>query len=66
MGMEEAEIETIQSQIMEDEFDIKQLQTKIVSYLIHKVEVIADPTDIKNLDQIQEVYTSQKQKLLGL
>ena len=46
--------------------DLKAFSTKIVEYLLQKVDSLDDPDDIKNLRQIEEVHSDQKNKMAGL
>lgn len=46
--------------------DINKLTSKLATYLVDKVDSVDDKSELKTVDQITEVYTTQRSKLLGL
>ena len=66
IGLDDAALEEVQSQVLQDEFDLASLTSKLDSFLVGKVDQIASSLDIRTVDQIQDVSGQMKQKLLGL
>lgn len=66
VGFDESEIELLQSQILNDHFDLDSLASKITDYIVSKVEHLDGPHQLKTIGQIQELYSDQKSKLTAL
>ena len=46
--------------------DMKKFTDKLAVYLVDQVDTLDDRSELKTLDQITELYTTQRSKLLGL
>ena len=55
IGLDDAALEEVQSQVLQDEFDLASLTSKLNSFLVGKVDQIASSLDIRTVDQIQDV-----------
>jgi hypothetical protein len=66
VGIEDPEVDGVLSQILDDNFDMIDFKMKIISHLVNKVELISHEDDVKKLSDIQDIYSSQKQRFEGL
>ena len=66
VGLEDNQVEVLQSQILTDDFDLVSFASQIANYVVKKVDHLNSSDQLKSIGQIQETYSDQKQKLSAL
>jgi len=58
MGLNDNMLDQIQANIMQDNFDMADMTSKIVEYLVLKIEQIDSPIELRTANQITEIHSS--------
>lgn len=66
LDMIEADLESVQSNVLYDDFDLTSLTDKLLFYLVHRVELVSEANNLDKVNDIQEISQNQKMKLVGL